>query len=178
MRIYSARSTIMSIIASHLPNASALHSVFTEQLCILYNAKICLTDHLPQLVSQATFSNLKMALEEDFDDNKRQMVALKTIFEQMEESHLTHSCLAINAMIEEAHKHVFFDQKKHFESDMSILFYITVIENLQLGASELLNLMANKIAYRPYAQLVTECLDLTKENSGLFYCVAHEYLEN
>ncbi len=119
-----------------------------------------------------------MALEEDLDDNKRQMIALKTIFSQMQESHLAHPCLAMSAMIDEAHKQIFFDQKKHFESDMSILFYMTVIENLQVGASELLNLMAAKIAYRPYGQLVTECLDVVKENASLFHYVAQEYLEN
>lgn len=157
---------------------SSLRTIFIEQLSILYNAKISLTDRLPQLVSQATFKNLKLALEEDLDDTKRQMVALKTIFKLMQESWLTHSCLGMNAVIDEAHKQVTFNQDKHFESDMSILFYMAVIENLQVGASQMLNLMALKLAYQPYAQLVKECLDIVKDNASLFHYVAEEYLEN
>ncbi|MGF7040321.1 DUF892 family protein [Mucilaginibacter lappiensis] len=159
-------------------NIITLRTVFIEQLSILYNAKVSLTNRLPQLVSQATFKNLKMALEEDFDDTKRQMIALKTIFKLMQESWLTHSCLGMNAVIEEAHKQVTFNQDKHFESDMSILFYMSVIENLQVGASQMLNMMALKLAYQPYAQLVGECLDLVEDNASLFHYVAEEYLRS
>ena len=119
-----------------------------------------------------------LALEEDLDDTNQQMIALKTIFRLMEESWLTHSCLGMNAVIDEAHKQVAFKQDKHFESDMSILFYMAVIENLQVGASQLLNLMALKLPFVPYAQLVLECLDIAKDNASLFHCVAEEYLGN
>ncbi|MBB6107722.1 Ferritin-like metal-binding protein YciE [Mucilaginibacter lappiensis] len=155
-----------------------LRTVFIKQLSILYNAKVSLTDRLPQLVNQATFNNLKMALEEDLDDTKRQMIALKTIFKLMQESWLTHDCLGMNAVIEEAHNQVIFNDDKHFESDMSILFYMAVIENLQVGASQMLNMMALKLVYQPYAQLVRECLDIVKDNASLFHFVAEEYLQS
>jgi len=154
-----------------------LHSVFVKQLSILYNAKISLTARLPQLVDQATFSNLKLALAEDLEDANRQMISLKTIFNLMHESWLTDNCLGMNAVINEAHNQVTSHQGKNFESDMSILFYMGVIENLQVGASQMLNLMALKLAYQPYAQLVVECLDMVKENSSLFHYVAEEYLQ-
>lgn len=156
---------------------NALRAVFIEQLSILYNAKLHLTTWLPQLTNQATFRNLKLALEEDLEDTDRQMIALKKIFQLMQESWLTNSCLGMNAVIDEAHKQVVFDRDKHFESDMSILFYMAVIENLQVGASKILNLMALKLAYQPYAQLVVECLDMVKDNSSLFHYVTEEYLQ-
>jgi len=155
-----------------------LRSVFIEQLSILYNAKVSLTSRLPQLADQATFKNLKLALEEDLEDTKRQMISLKSIFRLLQESWLTNNCLAMNAVIDEAHKHVTYKQDNHFESDMSILFYMGVIENLQVGASQLLNLIALKLAYQPYAQLVLECLDISRDNVSLFNCVAEEYLKN
>jgi ferritin-like metal-binding protein YciE len=154
-----------------------LRSVFLKQLSILYNAKINLTDRLPQLVGQATFNNLKLALAEDLEDTKRQMISLKTIFNLMHESWLTDNCLGMNAVINEAHNQVTSQQGKNFESDMSILFYMGVIENLQVGASQMLNLLALKLAYQPYAQLVVECLDMVKENSSLFHYVAEEYFQ-
>lgn len=64
----------------HSLNISSLRIVFMEQLSILYNAKVILTARLPELAGQATFLNLKRALAEDLEDNKRQMIALKTIF--------------------------------------------------------------------------------------------------
>jgi len=167
----------MDSISSQPLSATALRALFIEQLSILYNAKISLTAYIPGLVKQATFTNLKLALEEDLEDSIRQMIALKTIFRLMQESWLTNSCLGMNAVIDEAFKQVAFDKTKHFESDMSILFYMAVIENLQVGAGKILNLMALKLDYEPYAQLVGECLDMAEDNSGLFHCVAEEYLQ-
>ena len=158
-------------------NNIALRAVFIEQLNILYNAKISLTNCLPQLIGQATFKNLKLALQEDLDETERQMIAVKTIFNLITESWLNHSCMGLNAVINEAHKQVFYDDNKHFESDMSILFYMSVIANLQVGACKVLHQVALKLAFQPYAQLVGECLDVVKENCGLFYYVTEEYLQ-
>jgi len=158
-------------------DSNMLRSVFIEQLSVLYNAKVSLTSRLPQLVNQATFKNLKMALQEDLDETERQMISVKKVFKLMHESWLTDDCLGMNAVIDEAHKQVTFDKENHFASDMSILFYMSVIENLQLGASQMLQLLSSKLAYKPYAELVEECLDTVKENSSLFYYVTKEYLQ-
>jgi hypothetical protein len=59
---------------------------------------------------------------------------------------------------------------------MSILFYMSVIDNLQIGASQMLNLISTKFPYQPYAQLIRECMDMEKDNSELLCCIADEYL--
>jgi ferritin-like metal-binding protein YciE len=132
----------------------------------------------PKLIEQATFRNLKAALVEDLEDTKRQMVSLKEIFRLMQESWLTDKCLGTNAIISEAFKQVTFNQHEHFQSDMSLLVYMAAIENMQVGASKILNLMALKIDYHPYAQLVLECLDISQDNADLFHYVAEEYFQN
>jgi ferritin-like metal-binding protein YciE len=167
----------MNLHLSQPLNPVTLRSVFVQQLSILYNAKMNLTARLPQLTQQATFRNLKLALEEDLEDTHRQMIALQKIFKLLQESMLTDDCLGLNAVVEEAHQRVVCYEDRHFESDMSILFYMSVIENLQLGASKVLKLIARKLAYQPYAQLVGECLDMVTENSSLFHYVAEEYLQ-
>lgn len=167
----------MNLTPNKALDINELRAVFIGQLSILYNAKISLTTSIPRLVEQATFKNLKMALEEDLEETNQQMIALKTIFNMMEESWLTDHCLGMNVVMDEAHKQVTFDRDNHFGSDMSILFYMSVVENLQVGASNILNLMALKLGYRPYAQLVRQCLDMVKDNSSLFYYVAEEYLQ-
>lgn len=158
------------------PGTSALRNIFLEELSILYNAKVSLIAKVPALIAQATFTNLKLALEEDLADAERQMIALKEIFNRVNESWLSNCCLGINAVIDEAYTQVFLDEDKHFESDMSILFYMSVIENLQLGAVKVLNLIALQLAYQPFAQLIKECLDMVEENCSLFHYVAEEYL--
>ena len=167
----------MNLTSNKALDINALRSAFIGQLSILYNAKVSLTTSIPLLVKQATFKNLKLALEEDLEETNQQMIALKTIFNMMEESWLTNHCLGMNVVMAEAHKQVTFDRENHFDSDMSILFYMSVVENLQVGASNMLNLMALKLAYQPYAQLVRQCLDMVKDNSSLFYYVAEEYLQ-
>ena len=129
-------------------------------------------------MEQATFRNLKRALVEDLEDTEKQMTSLKEIFRLMHESWLTDKCLSMNAIMTEAFKQVSFNEHEHFKSDMSILVYMAAIENMQVGASKILNLMALKIAYNPYAQLVLECLDISQDNANLFICVAEEYFEN
>jgi ferritin-like metal-binding protein YciE len=161
----------------HILSSTAIRSLFLGQLSILYNAKLILIDRLPELVVQATFTNLKMALQEDLDDTSRQMLSVKSIFHLMHESWLTDSCLGMTSVIAEAHKQVSFNKTDPFASDMSILFYMSVIENLQIGASQILQLLALKVTYEPYMQLAKECLDTVKENSSLFHCVTKEYLQ-
>lgn len=159
-------------------NADALHTAFLEQLTILYNAKTSLIENLPKLISQATFSNLKHALEEDLTDSKKQMDILKEIFRLMDASWTTHKCLGIQATIGEALEQVSFTPDNHYASDMSVLFYLSAIENMQLGACKILHLLAKKIAYQRYAQLVLECLDTSRDNARLIQYVAVEYFED
>lgn len=158
-------------------SADALQKAFIEQLTILYNAKSSLIENLPRLMEQATFKNLKAALQEDLDDSKRQMATLKEIFGLMNATWETEKCLGITAMIEEALHQVSYKQDHHYQSDMSILFYMAAIQNMQVGACKILNLLAKKIAYQPYAQLVLECLDISRDNSKLVQYVAEEYYD-
>src|ERR1700744_5599025 len=159
-------------------NTDLLRIAFIEQLTILYNAKTRLIENLPQLIRQATFRNLKHALEEDLADSTRQMNILKEIFKQMGATWTTHKCLGMQAIVYEALAQVSFKQDNHYESDMSVLFYLAAIENMQLGACKILNRLAKKIAYQPYAQLVLECLDTSRDNSRLVQYVAEEYFGN
>lgn len=81
------------------------------------------------------------------------MGTLKEIFRLMDESWLTQDCLGMAEVVAEALHQVSFKQDNHYQSDMSILFYLSAMENMQLGACKILNLLALKIAYQPYAQL-------------------------
>lgn len=159
-------------------SANSLTKVFVEQLTILYNAKNSLIYNLPRLIEQATFQNLKSALQEDLDDSKRQMATLKELFKLMNASWQTEKCLGITAVIGEALEQVIYNQDNHYESDMSILFYLSAIQNMQVGACRILSLLAKKIDYQPYAQLVLECLDISRDNSRLVQFVAEEYFDN
>jgi ferritin-like metal-binding protein YciE len=166
-------------LPSQTLNSTALHTVFIKQLNTLYNAKISLIKVLPHLIEQATFNSLKFALREDLDETIQQMSSLKAIFTLVQEVGVNDSCLDLNAIIAEAHRQVFYDKHKHFESDMSILFYMSVIfENIQIGACQLLNLITLKLEHQPYAKLVRECLDTVKDNCSLFYYVTEEYIQN
>ncbi|MBB6112020.1 DUF892 family protein [Mucilaginibacter lappiensis] len=155
----------------------AIRSIFINQLSILYSAKNHLIDNLPTLINNSNFNTLKLALSEQLDDTHTQMISLKTIFKSLNESALKDYCIGMNAIIKEALDQVQDDKSYRYESDMSIIFYMGVIEHLQVGASKILNLLALRPELREYAQLVTECLDIAKDNSKLFLLVAEEYLQ-
>lgn len=168
----------MHIEQSHRLGAGALQKTFIEQATGLYCAKIHLITHLPDLIQQATFNDLRLAMTEVLEDTKRQMISLGRIFSLLGKSADTESCLAMNAIISEATNKIAFYPKNHYDSDMTIIFYMSVIENLQVGAGRVLSAIASKSGFEPYAQLVKESLDSSQDNADLFDVIAKEYLEN
>ncbi|MGN6638985.1 MAG: YciE/YciF ferroxidase family protein [Mucilaginibacter sp.] len=166
----------MDIQNDHFLDKSALRDVFICQLSLLYAAKMHLIESLPALIAQAAFPKLRHALEEDFTDSQAQMASLREIFRLLNETARTEHCLAMNAIIEEAHGQVLFFDGKNYESDMSIIFYMGVIEHMQVGAGRMLNLIAGTQDYGSYAHLVEQTVDMSTDNANLFNLVAAEYV--
>lgn len=156
---------------------AALRNVFVCQLSLLSAAKTHLIASLPALVEQAAFTTLKHALTENIEDSKKQMVSLNEIFVLLDESAMSDNCLGMNAIVKEAFENVLFLNGKNYESDMSIIFYMGVIEHLQLGAGRMLNLVAKDKDFKSYAQLVEETLDMCADNANLFQLIAKEYIQ-
>jgi ferritin-like metal-binding protein YciE len=159
-----------------LADKSALRDIFINQLSLLYAAKIHLTENLPEIIEQANFTTLKLALNEDLEDSIIQMKSLSQIFLDLKESAVSEYCLGMNAVIREAHAHINFHDGQNYESDMSIIFYMGVMEHLQIGAGRMLNLIVKNEPYKAYAQLVGETLDMDKDNARLFQLIAAEYI--
>jgi ferritin-like metal-binding protein YciE len=157
-------------------DSAALRNVFICQLSLLYAAKTHLTSSLPALVEQAAFVNLKNALKEDLEDSSNQMLRLQEILVLMNEKPMTENCLGMNAIIKEAYESVRFLDGKNYESDMSIIFYMGVIEHLQLGAGRMLNLIAKSKGFKRYSVLVEQTLDMCVDNTNLFQLIAKEYI--
>lgn len=165
---------------AHMQSAlepDSILKIFKDQLSILFCAKEHLIRQLPDLISHASFTILKKALQEDLEDTQMQAAALSRIFQQLSSSPETDSCLAMNRIIEEAKQQIVFNSDNRFESDMSVLFYMGVIENLQIGAGRILSRISALPSHAKYAQLVAESLDLSKENARLFLHIAEEYLQ-
>lgn len=167
----------MDILYPNMLGVASLRTVFVNQLSILYSAKTHLTNNLPEFIKYSTHNTLKLALAEDLEETQTQMACINAIFQMLNETAITDNCLGMNAMVNEAFTQVNYNKDNSFEIDMSIIFYMGVIENMQSGASKMLNLIAKKPAYKQCAQLVTESLDMASDNARLFHCVAEEYLE-
>lgn len=167
----------MNLVKNNPLVPDLLKKVFIDQLSILYCAKNHLTASIPAFIDKSTFKNLKLALAEDLDDTNTQMVCIKNIFHQLQTSAITGNCLGMDVLIKEAHNQVHYNRDNFFESDMSIIYYMNVIENMQVGAGRILNLIASKPLFASFTQLIKESLDINKDNARLFHCVAEEYLE-
>jgi len=162
--------------SNHTLPADTLMKVFIQQLSILYCANQKLTAALPDLIEAATFPNLKLALTEELNETKSQMLAIQSVFHELKQSAITDNCLCMNILIDEARKQVIYHEDDHYGSDMTIIFYMNVIENMQVGAGRVLNLLASKTQFQNYTQRVTESFDMHKDNARLFNYVAEEYL--
>ena len=157
-------------------NNDSLRILFINQLNILQNAKAFLSWSLPEIIEHASFLNLKLALKEDLEDTNKQMVHIGLIMQMLNERPSSKGALAMNSIIEEAHKAIKHDQERAFESDMSIIFYMQIIEHCQIGACRILKLISSKSGYEPYTQIIQEVFDEHKDNARLFKLIAQEYV--
>ncbi|MET3980062.1 ferritin-like metal-binding protein YciE [Mucilaginibacter sp. UYP25] len=166
----------MKITYPNSLGTSAIRTIFINQLSILYAAKHHLIKSIPTLISHANFGVLVLALSEELDDTNEQLKCLKSVFSQLNESALTECCLGMNVIIEEAFTQIIYQEDAHYQSDMSIIFYMNVVENMQIGAGRILNMIAQKLAYQQYQHLIAQCMDMSHDNAKLFHHVAEEYL--
>ncbi|MCD8740163.1 DUF892 family protein [Mucilaginibacter roseus] len=149
--------------------------LFTHNLNRLYFSKGYLLEKMPYLIGLASFGALKLGLEEFAGDLHNQVKRMDVIYALINEQPSDSNCNAIKAIIKD---NFCLDepQDNAMETDTDIMLYIQMLEQINISASRMLNLLAAKLGNNEIKQLLVECFDEAIDNDRLFELIAKEYL--
>ena len=157
-------------------NSLDLKQLFIHQLNRVNCTKGYLIRNLPLLIEMASFKNMKLAIQEDLDDVKKQQMRIDEMYQILGSKASDEGCDVIKSIIEEAFNLNNNSGKSTIINDMDIILYMQLIENIELSSFGMLKLIAQFMGNDKITQMVTECFDENVDNDKLFTLISEEYL--
>jgi ferritin-like metal-binding protein YciE len=157
-------------------NAPDLKLLFIHQLNRVNCTKGYLIRNLPILEEIASFKTMKLAIQEDLDDVKKQQLRIDEMYELLDSKASDEGCDVIKSIIEEAFNLGNNAGKSTIVNDMDIILYMQLIENIELTSFRMLKAIAQFMGNDDITQMVTECFDENVDNDKLFTLITEEYL--
>jgi len=158
--------------ANHLD----LKLLFAHQLNRVNCTKGHLIRNLPVLEEIASFRNMKLAIQEDLDDVKKQQVRIDETYKLLGAKASDEGCEVIKSVIEEAFNLNNNSGKSTIINDMDIILYMQLIENIELTSFRMLKMIAGFMGNEEITRMITECFDENVDNDKLFTLITEEYL--
>jgi ferritin-like metal-binding protein YciE len=154
---------------------SVLNHVFVHNLNRIYFGKCYLNQHLSHLISIASFPALQLAMEEFWEDIKRQIERMDAIYELIGETPSDKNCNPIKSIVKD---NFCLDEEQPLPIllDMDIIAYLQLLEHINISACSMLKMIASKLKMEQAAQLLTECFDESIDNDHLFMLISKEYI--
>ncbi|MDN3580951.1 DUF892 family protein [Mucilaginibacter flavus] len=152
-----------------------LKQVFVHNLNRIYFGKCYLNKNLENIIGLASFSNLKLAINEFWSDIKKQIIRMDEVYTYMGEIPSDKNCNPIKAIVKDE---FCLDEKQAITvlSDMDIIMYIQLLEHVNITSCRMLMMVAKLLKYDKVTQLLTECFDESVDNDRLFMIISKEYL--
>jgi ferritin-like metal-binding protein YciE len=154
---------------------SVLNHVFVHNLNRIYFGKCYLDKHLAHLISIASFPALQMAMEEFWEDIKRQIGRMDAIYTLIGETPSDKNCNPIKSIVKDNFC-LDEDQPLPILLDMDIIAYMQLLEHINISACSMLKMIASKLKMEEATQLLTECFDESIDNDHLFMLISKEYI--
>lgn len=152
-----------------------LKQVFTHNLNRIYFGKRYLDSKLSHLIQLASFTALQQAIQEFWDDVKKQIVRMDEIYKLINEIPSDKNCNPIKSIIKDE---FCLDEAQsiHILSDMDVIMYLQLLEHINITSCRMLIMVAKQLNYHDTQQLLTECFDESIDNDQLFMLISKEYL--
>lgn len=163
-------------ISAPSPNQHDLKLLFIHQLNRVNCTKGYLIRNLPILEEIASFKTMKLAIQEDLDDVKKQQLRIDEMYELLGSKASDEGCEVVKSIIEEAFNLGNNAGKSTIVNDMDIILYMQLIENIELTSFRMLKAIAQFMGNNEITQMVTECFDENVDNDRLFTLITEEYL--
>jgi len=151
-----------------------LKKIFLEHLNSIYLGKHHLLDFFAEVEEIAALQQLKLAINECNSDTKNQISAIDDIYKSIDKTPTKTSVLGIKAMTLEAYLAVIKSGKTPVERDVFILFYLQIIEGIEVTYFKVLKNLAKAIGYSN--TFLDQPFDTAVENKVLFEAIYKEYI--
>ncbi|NHA04483.1 DUF892 family protein [Mucilaginibacter sp. HC2] len=152
-----------------------LKQVFVHNLNRIYFGKRYLNTNLAHLIKQASFTALQQAIQEFWDDVKKQIARMDEIYKLINETPSDKNCNPIKSIIRDE---FCLDEKQAMSilGDMDLIMYLQLLEHINITSCRMLIMVAKLLKYDDAKQLLTECFDESIDNDQLFMLISKEYL--
>jgi ferritin-like metal-binding protein YciE len=156
-------------------DTEVLKHVFVHNLNRIYFGKCYLNQHLGHLISIASFESLQMAMQEFWDDIKRQIERMEAIYKLINKKPSDKNCNPIKSIVKD---NFCLDEVQELPilTDMDIIAYLQLLEHINISACSMLKMIAKKLKMEEASQLLTECFDESIDNDQLFMLISKEYI--
>jgi ferritin-like metal-binding protein YciE len=151
-----------------------LKKMFLEHLNNIYLGKHHLLEFFKEAEEIASVKLLKMAIDELRTDTNAQILQMKEIYESIGEQPSKISILGMKAITLEAYLSVIKAGKDAVEKDVFIIFYLQVIEGIEVTYFKVLKNLAKSIGYSN--TFLDQPFDMAVENKILFDAIYKEYI--
>lgn len=151
-----------------------LKKIFLEHLNSIYCGKQHLVVFFEEIKALASLQYLKNAIQDCCDDAQNQLAHIEGIFNSINEDQAKISVLGMKAMTLEAYLSAIKAGKTPMERDVFIVFYLQLVEGIEVTYFKVLKNLARAIGYsntfldKPFNQAV--------EDKIMFESIYKEYI--
>ena len=158
-----------------LDNAG-LRIFFLKHLNHLCSAKAHVLKRFPEIAAETHFPDLKYAIQETRDNVEKQVARMESIFLLLNDDLKVRGSDAMKGVFESAFAAIQLREPDPAQKDMSILFYMQLIEGIEMASFQVLQMTAVKLKNGDITQLLKENYDEAKEDRDLMLMIAAKYL--
>ncbi len=151
-----------------------LKRMFREHLDSIYFGKQHLLEFFSEIEIIASLQQLKLAIDELRSDTHKQILQMDDIYHSIHKAPTKISILGMKGMTLEAYLSVIKSGKTPLERDVFILFYLQIIEGVEVTYFKVLKNLATAIGYSN--TFLNEPFDTAVENKILFEAIYKEYI--
>jgi len=156
----------------------ALNELFKDGIADLYWAENHLVKSLPKMITAATSTDLKAAIESHLSETKEQVSRLEQVFSLLDEPAIAKKCDAMEGLTKEAEGIVEETEPGSATRDIGIILASQKIEHYEIASYTGLIRISNTLGLKDVSTLLTLTLDEEKGADEKLTQVAINKLEN
>jgi len=153
-----------------------LKTFFIEHLNSIYSAKSHLIDNLPSLGQTVDDKDLVMGIQETTENVKKQIARMEIVYALLDSPVPDRKTRGLKGLIDEAFLAIAKQGADTLLRDLSILFYLQNIENVEVASFQLLQMAAVKLENRQVGMLLKENFEEAKKNRTLLLLISAKYI--
>ncbi|MFC4143551.1 DUF892 family protein [Pedobacter mendelii] len=158
------------------PASEKLLIFFTNHLDRIYSAKVHMVNRLPSLVGKINDPDLSMGISQTISNVENQISRMDSIYELLNTLPPKESLPGLKGLIEEAFLAIETQDIDEMVRDLSVLFYLQNIENVEAASFQLLQMAGVKLKNTDISRLLLQNYEEAKKNRTLLLLISTKYI--